>query len=372
MFPLLDISGDGGLAAEELFAAPDRLRKLDQDDDETLSQAELLPRDLRFAMNAVQSPPVMSASGDRAIADLAVRLFKLGPRNLGLPTELLEPNDSDGNGEFDLRELAEFLRDPLPSIEILVRLGVKDADHPVIEIIRIADPRIEIVREGAQPLLARGANRLELAANPAFRIDLRSETQRFQAADVDNNGYLEPDEVARLPELANLFPALDRDSDGKVYLNELTALRMKQLEFSRARATISPSEHGRNLFPMLDLNQDGRLSRREFRRGDELIARCDRNNDKLLSETELPSHLVLTIGYGAIAGRPQGGTTIFRAGTPQVVDITFGPVWFQRMDRNSDGEVSRREFLGPPERFRALDANNDGAIEAHEASASPE
>jgi Ca2+-binding EF-hand superfamily protein len=338
-------------------------------------------------MNAAQIPPIASASDDRSIADLAVRLFmrynrpvqgdgrnddKLSPDDFGIPAAMLASRDGDGDGEFDLRELAEFLRNPSPSIEVLVRLGVKDADEPVIEIIRVADPRIEIVREGAQPLLARGANRLELAANPAFRFDMQSESQRFQGADLDDNDYLDPDEVARLPDLARLFPALDRDGDGKVDLNELTALRMKQWKFSRARATVSPSEHGRNLFPMLDLNQDGRLSRREFRRGEELIARCDHNRDKLLSETELSSHLVLTIGYGAIAGRPQGATSAVRAGALKVVDITFGPVWFQRMDRNTDGEVSRREFLGPAERFRELDANNDGAIEAHETTASPE
>jgi Ca2+-binding EF-hand superfamily protein len=370
LFQVLDASGDENLAAEELLAAPGRLRKLDQDDDETLSFAELFPRDPQFSAGGIQiaAPSIASLTGPRTVEELAVRLFKLSPNDLGLLPELIAPRDKDGNGEFDLRELCEFLRNPLPSIEIVVRLGVKHADDPVIEITRIADPRIEILREGAQPLLARGANRLELAANPAYRIDLRSETMRFHAADVDNNGYLDPDEVARLPEFANLFSALDGDGDGKVYLNELTALRMKQFEFSRARATATPSEHGRNLFPLLDRNQDGRISRREFQRGGELIARCDRNGDNLLSETELPSHLVLTVGYGAMIGRPQGGIAV-RAASSSVSEVTFGPTWFARMDRNRDGEVSRREFLGPAESFGELDANGDESIEAHEAAA---
>ena len=32
-----------------------------------------------------------------------------------------------------------------------------------------------------------------------------------------------------------------------------------------------------------------------------------------------------------------------------------GPAWFRRMDRNRDGGVSRREFLGTREQFERLD-----------------
>jgi hypothetical protein len=37
------------------------------------------------------------------------------------------------------------------------------------------------------------------------------------------------------------------------------------------------------------------------------------------------------------------------------------------MDRNGDGYVSRREFLGPEELFHKLDADGDGLISAEEA-----
>jgi hypothetical protein len=44
-----------------------------------------------------------------------------------------------------------------------------------------------------------------------------------------------------------------------------------------------------------------------------------------------------------------------------------GPVWFRKMDRNGDGDVSRREFLGTKDQFRQVDADGDGIISPEEA-----
>ena len=48
-----------------------------------------------------------------------------------------------------------------------------------------------------------------------------------------------------------------------------------------------------------------------------------------------------------------------------------GPHWFQKMDRNHDGDLSPREFLFPRDTFRRLDANGDGLIDAAEARGAP-
>lgn len=62
---------------------------------------------------------------------------------------------------------------------------------------------------------------------------------------------------------------------------------------------------------------------------------------------------------------------IVSPGYPEQLSRTAGvaPEWFQKMDRNADGDVSRREFTGSPAQFQRVDADGDGLISREEARA---
>ena len=44
-----------------------------------------------------------------------------------------------------------------------------------------------------------------------------------------------------------------------------------------------------------------------------------------------------------------------------------GPIWFQRMDRNNDGDLIWNEFLGPRWVFDQLDTDGDELLDPNEA-----
>ena len=64
----------------------------------------------------------------------------------------------------------------------------------------------------------------------------------------------------------------------------------------------------------------------------------------------------------AVLRAPSMARSARRSGKP-------APLWFQKMDRTRDGDVSRREFLGTDEEFRRIDTDGDGLIDAKEAEA---
>ncbi len=119
--------------------------------------------------------------------------------------------------------------------------------------------------------------------------------------------------------------------------------------------------------PVLDLNDDGRLTVRERRQLPKQFASFDANHDGTLTADEAVAPFRIAIGLGATVHRHLANIRSVhpRSATPAEV----GPEWFMRMDRNKDRDLTRAEFPGTNEQFRAMDRDDDKLIDIAEAMA---
>jgi Ca2+-binding EF-hand superfamily protein len=194
----------------------------------------------------------------------------------------------------------------------------------------------------------------------------------FNALDVDGNGYLEQKETATLIRFEReLFDALDADSDGKIFGEEMEKYVTVRGEPAATTARINVYDTGRGFFEALDTNGDGRISMREMKAAAKSLARmARRDSEKLAPEDPVRNfHIEFMRGSFVLFGPTDqliAQTQSFEQRSP------IGPIWFQRMDRNNDGDLTWNEFLGPREVFHRIDTDGDGLIDPQEAAAATE
>ena len=401
LFGRLDVNGDKKLSVDELANALEVLRKLDRDNDETISVAELRPLAAppravnRPGMNNAPPPamPFVSlASGESVpklirrvidkydsadsadaaksgVASLSAKNQKLSRMELGLPESEFVKYDVDGDGQLDFAELRQFVTSAAPTLELTINVTTGKIEAGKVEATVNQNGKIRTTADGAAHLPI-GTAQISISVIPtteAFDPEAAIKPL-FLAVDADANGYLEKSEAPDNALFGATFADLDADKNGKLYLNEIVEYLKPRLDAARNRVELTIVEQGRTLFDILDSDRDGRLAHREVRSIADKLALWDANGDGQLSEDEIPLQYRMIAAHGSL---PNLGVlrsdvaAMNQRGRPDA--RSAGPVWFRKMDRNSDGEISRREFLGELELFEKLDLNKDGAIELNEA-----
>jgi Ca2+-binding EF-hand superfamily protein len=431
LFALLDENRDGRIARSELTVGYETLIKLDRNEDETLSIEELEPfRDpaMVFALGArpTQQRDVSFVSlgladqAENAVAELQRRYSgtrrtaspsqetangidphaTVGRDALGLTPEQFAPYDPDHNGTLDASELRAFVLKPPVQVELRVQLPFKTRKPPQMELVRhdlasnVAGSKGVEQSTGETSLAKSGRRNRSAAPPPETRLDLpiggvnfsvrtsrstytdladnRSQFKiQFLQSDVDKNKYLDANEFPRLGLGGVDFQTVDLNGDGMVTIDEVVAFVDQEAAAAQCKAILYVGNDGRSLFQLLDGDSDNRLSLREFVRGSQVVDQYDRDQRGALVATDLVGRYSLRFALGRTRTFEGGNTNpaAMQMNTDaRITETREGPKWFQKMDRNRDRDISRREFLGPIELFSRIDADSDGLISVTEAA----
>lgn len=378
---LLDTDADGALSDKEIAAAAERLKSRDADDndllypDEISGQAGVPGRVTRPAQQsqAVQSTvllgPVATADGlyaalsqryKNAAGDIALAGFPALPA-------LFSALDKNQSGKLEKEEVLS-LNDVPPHVELTANLGSQEARGVALK--SVAAELVQVSDTPENLVLAMSGVRLSFLANRQappgmnFEQNAKAYLSRF---DADNNGYLEKSEV---PEnVAQQVAMWDENEDGKVYVEEIAASYARQFAPQASQVMANVASQGNSLFQTLDQSGDGRLGLREMRVAADRILALDKDEDQQLSPREIPATFSVTFGLGNAGFQYRVVNVGGMPGAGQPTPKGSGPEWFQRMDRNGDGDVTLKEFLGDEAEFKQLDTNADGFIEPNEATA---
>lgn len=360
----LDRSGDGSVEPTEWQSAAEVLAAIDRNEDELISPTELV-RQINYPGSTgteLLIPPVMDAAPRPVGERSPLVMLPIREADLEWAHVLLRDRDQNRNGHLEQDE-AGLKAKVLKSLD-------KDADGalaaPEIAAWRKLSPDLHWpvnfdsqLSNSAPVSCVAGQVRLELRAAEGqlpkvLATHLDRYLARFAEADLDRDGLIAEQDVVvpGFAELRRALPIADRNSDNKLSKDELRAWLNLQEKIAQGHVTITVLDYGRGLFEFFDADHDGAISRRELRDASQRVAESGGLNDRQFDRSKLPRQLVVT----ASRGRSQSAYHPPRNGPP----------WFRAMDRNGDGDVSRREFNGSTARFNSLDLNKDGLIGPNE------
>ena len=394
LFPHLDVNEDGRITPDELKDASSLLYKLDYDEDETISTTELAPfrnplvpqrilaRDKPLSVDA----PFLAFSTFRSAHDLArAALHRFVPPTqdglemmcpieaFGSAREEIASYDGNQDGQISVAEMANYLTDCPRHFELQVDLPLKRFRRPKLKVIR------DTIQLSNRRSSRRPTSRIQMqVGNTEFQlrgVSTRSKSrdndrfylQRFLVADEDKNGYVDASEFPQI-QLDATFDQLDRDRNEQINRNELQGYLNRDAFASHGQVVLSVAADTLTLFTVLDTNTDQRLAPRELRRISSQLRTIDSNRDGSIATSEIAHRYRLTFSLGRprVFRQMQSTNPTSNVPVPQPTQIDDAPAWFTKMDRNQDGDLSWREFLGPRREFTKMDLDQNELISVDE------
>ncbi len=386
VFKLLDTDGSGALDAREIQDAGSLILAKDEDGDQCVAFQEFFPPPpppdpMQVAILGNQEPPPLATVSEivRDTSDplLPARLAKkynrkrdigLDAAELGWTSDRLAKLDADGDGLLNTRELAG-IGTAQPDVEMSVDLQPEGASGGTIAIAGGLGQRLDDASRPDYAKLSVGGAVITFSHRNLDPIasSIEAAMQQFNALDGDANGYLSPDEVAeQIRFIRDLFDLMDADGNDKVFGDEMKEYVRMRAEPAASTCKVNLYDTGNGFFMALDTNADGRVSERERRQAARSLAQLDRDGQAGIAQSEPVRHFHIEFVRGSF--QLFGPSEQLLAQTPAFQQRTpSGPIWFQRMDRNNDGDLTWNEFLGPRDVYHDLDADHDDLLDPSEA-----
>lgn len=325
----LDRDGDGAVGKAEWLGAMNSLAALDRNDDELIGAGELVPGTVYpgVAGTILLSPGTLPAAEPKPI----------------IPVAILPADGAD-------RPWATALAEGLPAVTRAALLAAGDAPPATSWKIAIPSPGNDRVLLRSAKLRLDGwvASGKALAYHAAAKKSLEASFAKYTGRLGDEKDAKQADD-----ELDWLVVRADRNRSGVLEPDEFSRWLAVQERVVRGHILLTVFDAADGLFEILDEDHDGGLSPRELTTAWSRLDDAGLTVGETLAAGPLPRVVLMAVSQGY----PDG----YRR------DSRGGPAWLRAMDRNRDGEVSRREFVGNDEDFASLDADRDGFIGFGEA-----
>jgi Ca2+-binding EF-hand superfamily protein len=407
LFKMMDGNSDGKLTKDEVKAIEHLLATRDADEDECLAQAELVPNiydprqfrgqvvqfqpDGRMIQPATANQTVVTYQPGRIPGTLTQQVIKrydkdgdfdLTREEVGFDEDTFARLDRDGNAKLDGEELDAWRTGPA-DLEISLSLAPKavdclaklKTDAKTVAARGFVVKQVEsgrlIIRCGRQPIefwayAAVVANFRQPALKTQYQyLFTQAAGMKDHVLEKDLNG---PNAV-QFQFLRTLFDAADANGNAKLTKAEFDGYFDLQDSFRNVAIAVTPAVQTPTLFQLLDENRDGRLGVRELRTSWDRLVVLEPGSGEVITRNAIVPTVSLRLSRSLDRFALNQAQVIYEQPNQQVRVPQKGPVWFRKMDRNADGDVSRSEFLGTKAEFDTMDADKDNLISLVEAEA---